>query len=416
MENKISIQRLASMLAIETGKQKKLCEDFIKEIFRIVADELANGENVRIKGFGTFKLVKVEARKSVNVATGEQIEIPGHSKVIFVAAKEVASAVNTPFEAFEAVEISDEIPTDAVIDNPEPDGNGEYADDDYVIDENDPIYDYELEEASDQEELSEVATQEVYEYRDREDTPAETVENEGDNRETENDIPQNEDQDSAGERSEENASSGTGNGCETEEIETINYPIDLYRHEEQPRHRYLWGFAAGFLAAVLALGISLFIWGPSYINKEIKAAVKETLDKERVETPSKRADASRMSGSESERSVETPAVTSEERTETNVDEGTGDGDVPTAPSDSPVYDTVSTTRYLTTIAKEHYGNFNLWPLIYEANKDILGHPDRIRPGTKVVVPPLSKTGIDPHNPADVKKVKQKGLEIYAKYK
>ncbi len=38
------------------------------------------------------------------------------------------------------------------------------------------------------------------------------------------------------------------------------------------------------------------------------------------------------------------------------------------------------------MAKEHYGNYNLWPYIYEENKAILGHPDRIRPGTKVIVP------------------------------
>ena len=99
-----------------------------------------------------------------------------------------------------------------------------------------------------------------------------------------------------------------------------------------------------------------------------------------------------------------------------LNEATGNEEVPTRPSDEPVYDTISTTRFLTTMAKEHYGNFNLWPIIYEENKDILGHPDRIKPGTKVVVPSLEKYGVDPHKAADIARIKQKGVEIYARYK
>ena len=103
--------------------------------------------------------------------------------------------------------------------------------------------------------------------------------------------------------------------------------------------------------------------------------------------------------------------------ETNVPETAKKEDVvPTAPSDRKVYDTISKTRYLTTMAKDHYGNYNLWPIIYEENKSFLGHPDRIRPGTQVVIPPLSKYGVDPSNPADVAKAKKKGVEIYSRYK
>ncbi len=94
----------------------------------------------------------------------------------------------------------------------------------------------------------------------------------------------------------------------------------------------------------------------------------------------------------------------------------GENAVPTMASDAPVYDVVSTTRYLTTMAKEHYGNFNLWPIIYEENQAFLGHPDRIKPGTQVVIPPLSKYKVNPDNPEDVKRIKQKGVSIYSKYK
>ena len=114
MENKVTMPALVAMLALTTGQQKKLCEDFLKELFAIIEEELTSGGNVRIKGFGTFKLVEVEARKSVNVSTGEDSVIPGHTKVMFVASKELASRVNLPFEIFEAVEISDDLPTDTL--------------------------------------------------------------------------------------------------------------------------------------------------------------------------------------------------------------------------------------------------------------------------------------------------------------
>ncbi|MCM1428211.1 MAG: hypothetical protein NC097_00245 [Clostridium sp.] len=99
--------------------------------------------------------------------------------------------------------------------------------------------------------------------------------------------------------------------------------------------------------------------------------------------------------------------------------------VPTHPSDreeveveknEPIYDVVTTTRYLTTIAQEHYGNYEFWPYIYEENASKLGHPNKIRPGTKVVVPDLKMLGIDTNNPQDEKKARRKGAEIYSRYK
>ena len=99
----------------------------------------------------------------------------------------------------------------------------------------------------------------------------------------------------------------------------------------------------------------------------------------------------------------------------SVSETEAEPPVPTQPSDKKVYDTITKTRYLTTMAKDHYGNYHLWPYIYKENEKILGHPDRIRPGTKVVVPPLSKYGVNPDNKADIDKAKKLGNEIYARY-
>jgi len=42
---------------------------------------------------------------------------------------------------------------------------------------------------------------------------------------------------------------------------------------------------------------------------------------------------------------------------------------------------------LSAIAKKYYGNANLYMLIFEANKPMLSHPDKIYPGQKLRIPP-----------------------------
>ena len=56
-----------------------------------------------------------------------------------------------------------------------------------------------------------------------------------------------------------------------------------------------------------------------------------------------------------------------------------------APAPEPVYDTITSTKFLTTLARQHYGVKNYWIFIYEANPQ-LGNPNSIRPGTRVLIP------------------------------
>lgn len=404
--------RLAAMLAIATGKQKKLCEDFLKEIFRIVADELANGENVRIKGFGTFKLTFVEPRKSVNVATGEEHEIPGHSKIIFVAAKELASIVNSPFEAFDAVEIADDIPTDEILEFSEE----SESDDDVKEDEVQEVLDADFE-------ATEVGIEDSDKVLDSDDVCA-SPEEEMSSTDSE-----------PGTLSHESlvvSSFGEGNGVSAEDgvdgSSSMEYESrkDLTAPEGEDgkeafddvdedsagkktnksvrRTQFLWGAVAGFIVCGL-VNIAYYYFfndGGRENNKtEIVKQEPAVIGKDEIVEDIRSVDSVPQLAA-----ADTVSAAKEPNSEA----------VPTKPSDEKVYDTVTTTRFLTTMAKEHYGNFNLWPIIYEENASFLGHPDRIKPGTKVVVPPLSKYGIDVNNPEDIKKIKQKGVEIYSKYK
>ncbi|MEO6270012.1 MAG: peptidoglycan-binding protein LysM [Lautropia sp.] len=58
-----------------------------------------------------------------------------------------------------------------------------------------------------------------------------------------------------------------------------------------------------------------------------------------------------------------------------------------APADEARYYTVVKGDNLSKIAKEHYGDANLYPRIFEANKPMLSHPDKIYPGQTLRIPP-----------------------------
>jgi len=55
-----------------------------------------------------------------------------------------------------------------------------------------------------------------------------------------------------------------------------------------------------------------------------------------------------------------------------------------------VFHTVERGETLSKIAKEHYGNANKYPEIFEANKPMLKDPDKIYPGQVLRIPPLNK--------------------------
>jgi nucleoid-associated protein YgaU len=59
------------------------------------------------------------------------------------------------------------------------------------------------------------------------------------------------------------------------------------------------------------------------------------------------------------------------------------------PADESRYYTVVRGDTLSKIAKEHYGNANAYMQIFEANKPMLSHPDKIYPGQMLRIPPAA---------------------------
>lgn len=82
-----------------------------------------------------------------------------------------------------------------------------------------------------------------------------------------------------------------------------------------------------------------------------------------------------------------------------------------------VTDTITSRKFLTTLAKKHYGKKNYWVFIYQENKSRLRHPDRISPGTVVVIPPIEKYVIPGSHEDSVKRATSRLTgEIYSRYR
>lgn len=128
MMERISIQELAAVLTVKNGLKKKEAEQFASMIFEVVKDNLMSERLVKIKGLGTFKVIDIEPRESINVNTGERVLIEGHEKVTFTPDTAMKELVNRPFSQFETVILNDGVEfnvADAVQSDDDEDGESE---------------------------------------------------------------------------------------------------------------------------------------------------------------------------------------------------------------------------------------------------------------------------------------------------
>lgn len=108
MNEKLYKEEFRNILKREYGMSEKSAADALNKFFGLLVKALEEERYVKIKGLGIFKLIDVESRKSVNVNTGESIEIPEHRKISFSVDSKLKELINKPFAHFEAVELKDE--------------------------------------------------------------------------------------------------------------------------------------------------------------------------------------------------------------------------------------------------------------------------------------------------------------------
>lgn len=107
-KGKITLQMLSEMMANNSGRSKSSVEAFVRVFFTTLKDALQTDNIVKIKGFGTFKLVVVSARESVNVNNGERVNIAGYNKITFTPDKTLKDRINRPFANFDTMVLEDD--------------------------------------------------------------------------------------------------------------------------------------------------------------------------------------------------------------------------------------------------------------------------------------------------------------------
>lgn len=107
MNEKITLQDIVTQLTDKQGISKKDAELFVRNMFDLIEETLGNDKYVKVKGLGTFRLTEVDSRESINVNTGERIEIQGHTKISFTPDNTMKGLINKPFSHFETIILND---------------------------------------------------------------------------------------------------------------------------------------------------------------------------------------------------------------------------------------------------------------------------------------------------------------------
>lgn len=87
-------QDLASSVADSTGLTKSDANRAVDAVLDVITATLKKGGEIRLAGFGTFRVAKRAARTGRNPQTGATINIPASKQPKFSAGKSLKDVVN----------------------------------------------------------------------------------------------------------------------------------------------------------------------------------------------------------------------------------------------------------------------------------------------------------------------------------
>ena len=404
MNTKITFVELVELMAENTSTSKRVCELFLREFFTTISQALIDGESVKIKGVGTFKVIRVKPRKSVSVSTGNANELPEHGKLTFTPDKSLAEALNQPFAQFETVYLDDAVTDEKLAE----------------IDKKYPSL------FMDDEVIPEPPT-------DLPEPPAPTL----------NDIP-------APIESQIPTISSAGKVKPLSSTDETTAPKVVEKAPETAPEPEKEKEAPAEEKVVEKKTDPVVISTP-LMGTPIDDPEEENRPEEKAhEEPQKRPHDEEGTEPEDDgfrrpdpRNVYTP--TPEQIQKLNkpnykqwlwialgvlvaagviwlLSSRDGNGSKPdpekviaeadtVAAEPEVITDTVTSKIVLSTLSDRYYGSPWFWVYIYEENRSKINDPNNVRPGTVVVIPPAEKYGIDAKDPASLKKAQRLSWEI-----
>ena len=364
MNEKISFPDLVGLLSSKMNITKKEAETFLKEFFTVSTEIITSGEELRINGLGLFKPIWVEARGSINIQTGEPVEIPGHYKLSFIPDKVLREAVNAPFSSFSVEVLNDHVPIEDMTAVPSQD-----------IDENNDICNTENVELQDSKEIRE---------KEEEDEP---IEPEIEKFQEEIIQPESE--------------------TKVEEKEEDCY--EDYLRKSASRKSFWWGVLSAFGIIIICLAGGIFFMGNDspYVVKIGEYTL--SLGKQSID--------SRPMNNNPESVVlpENKDTLSEMEKDSVLKDSVISASPLAAPEVKPVIETIRSGVFLTTLARKYFGHKAFWVYIYEENKDVIKNPNQVPIGTRLTIPSASKYDIDANNRTSVEKAKALAAKIQSRY-
>lgn len=379
MDNIIAASRLAEMLAQRTGITVEQANALIREYFAQAYNVIASGDNLCLKGLGTFNLTGNES-----------------APLAFFPDPELAAKVNAPFAAFAPFPLD---AGDTVIESPQPEPR--------PVAEPEP----EMPETAEQPQPEPEPEPQPTPVTETEPAPAPQPEP----KPTPEPLPEP--------KSEPDPEPKPVAPKETEpepEPEHRHHSHShTHTHVQQPTQiincpgrglQAFWFILAFALGIILGFGAGYYFHGNLDINiNRVTGTV--TYPEDDLDTLGRAPAAPAATSAPAKDTASAKAEPA--KAETAASEAAKPAEEPAKAA--PVYDTIKGSVFLTTLARRHYGEVEYWVYIYEANPG-LGNPNLIKPGTKVLIPAKSSLPLTGNHDADIKAAKRKQVQILNKYK
>ena len=436
MNNRLSIQDLALILSEQTGKSTEEALRFLQEFIAVVSEGVYNDKLVKVKGLGTFKIIRVEERASVSVNSGERFVIPSHYKFTFTPDKELKELVNKPFSLFDTVELNEEVDFSDVDVSAETSGAEEAADDssEEILPDGIPEQAIEApqtpepevkpepaveEEAAPQEEVeaepqSEAETETTPEPEveaepelkaEAETTPKEEVKAEPESEAETETTPEPEVEAETTPQEEAKA--------EPKQAEPVSSVLGYKEYRRKRRRsasrKLLFPIACLFVVIVLGIVYIVCLSGRTTVNKNWEPPMAEVGNP----TPeagmnSVPADSTGVTPSDSASLAADSVVAEPPVVEKNQPEETPKSDI-------LALVTIKAGDRLASFAKQYYGHKFFWVYIYQYNQDIISDPNNIPIGTELRIPDPGLYGIDATDQSSIDKAAALQSQILGKF-
>jgi nucleoid DNA-binding protein len=373
VENKkITLQELADAISAQSGSTKRFTDNFLRELVVVIQEYLEKDGMVKVKGLGTFKLLWIEARKSINVATKETIVLPAHYKLSFTPEENVKQEINAHISSFGGAEVLEGAINDAE----------------------------QIEEESAYNETTEIVIKEI-EVEEQELSTEESSEKE---------------EILAEDASDEKNESIVESSAETPIANKVKETVESKPEKVSKPNRTL--IAIIVILLLVILGLCVYIFYPK-IEKCVLGMMKPTLKEsnfEVVSTPKDSAVVEEVKDTIKLPVQDTIKVEVKDSIKETVKEEpiiTVDNYNPSVAKNAPTREVVTVIdgSRLTMVAYRAYGHKAFWVYVYDANRDKLKSPSAVEKGMQLRIPDLPKSLVNSKD----KRCLDKAYELAGKY-